>query len=506
MSTSSGLAMGLVAQLPALQVVVPLVAAPVCSLMRVRHLPWAFTLAVTAATFLISLGLLLEVLSGGTISYHMGGWQPPFGIEYRIDVFNAFVLLIVSALAVVVLPFAKRSVEREVPASTHALFYTMWLACFAGLLGVVATGDAFNLFVFIEISSLATYVLIAKGSGNDRRALTASFHYLIMGTIGATLYLIGLGFLYMLTGTLNMADLAERLPSVEDNRAVIVAFAFITVGLGLKAAMFPLHTWLPNAYAYAPSAVTAFLASTATKVAVYALIRMLFTIFGFDVGFEIEILTYVFLPLAIAAMFSASIAAILQEDMKRMLAYSSVAQLGYIVLGLSLSLTSESGLTASLLHLFNHALMKGAAFLAVGAIFYRLGTVNLAGIAGLGRRMPWTFGVFIVAGLALIGVPGTAGFVSKWYLVGAAIEAGLWPIAALIVMSSLLAVLYIWRTIEAAFFRPLPEDAEDVREAPLSLLLPGIVLAAACIVFGIHAAPIVEVAQTAAEALLGQAQ
>jgi multicomponent Na+:H+ antiporter subunit D len=484
--------------LPILQVVIPLLSAPLSVLLQKRWLVWGLTVVASTCAFVISILLLQQVLASGVISYMLGDWAAPWGIEYRIDVVNAFVLVIISGIGAIVPFYAAHSVEREITEDRISLFYTAYLLCLAGLLGIAATGDAFNVFVFLEISSLSSYILISLG--HDRRALTASYQYLIMGTIGATFILIGIGLAYMMTGTLNMMDLARRIPHVADTRTIRAALAFLTVGISLKLALFPLHLWLPNAYAYAPSTVTAFLAATATKVAVYLLLRFLFTIFGEVLSFEEMILHFVLLPLALVAVFSASIVAIFQDNLKRMLAYSSVAQIGYIILGISF--VSVTGLTAGILHLFNHALMKGALFLALGCVAYRLGSVQLSDIAGLGRRMPWTFAAIIIGGLSLIGVPLTVGFISKWYLVLAALEDQLWWVAVLVLVGSLLAVAYVWRVVEAAFFQPPPRRAAQYQEAPLSLLIPTWILIAANIYFGIDAERTAAIAQRAAEWLL----
>jgi multicomponent Na+:H+ antiporter subunit D len=324
-----------------------------------------------------------------------------------------------------------------------------------------------------------------------------------MGTIGATFILIGIGFMYMMTGTLNMVDLAQRLPEVSHTRTIRVAFAFLTIGLGLKLALFPLHLWLPNAYTYAPSVVTAFLAATATKVAIYVLLRVFFTIFGAGFSFETMQLDYILMPLALIGIFSASVVAIFQSNAKRMLAYSSVAQIGYMILGISL--VSVTGLTAGIVHLFNHALIKSTLFLALGCIMYRLGSVEIQRMAGLGWTMPWTMGAFLVAGLSLVGVPLTAGFISKWYLILGALERGWWPVALLVLITSILALVYIWRIVEVAYFRPTPDGQAPVREAPLPLLLPVWGLALANLYFGIDASLSAGVAQRAAESLLGVA-
>src|SRR3546814_507595 len=389
--------------LPILQVMVPLIAAPACFVVRSGRLAWGFATLVSWAAFAMSLLLLQAVMSGGTIHYEIGGWAAPWGIEYVIDATNAIVLVIVAGIGAAVMPYARVSVAAEIPAHQHGFYYTAYLLCLAGLLGVAITGDAFNVFVFIEIMSLSSYILVAAGAAMDRRALTAAYNYLVMGTVGATFFVIGVGLLYMVTGTLNIADLARLVPALQDNRTVHVAFAFVVVGMGLKLAMFPLHTWLPNAYTYAPSTATAFMAATSTKVAVYVLIRFTFAVFAPSYGFMALTMDYVLLPLALVAMVVATVAAIYQYDVKRLLAYSSVAQLGYIVLGIAYG--TVEGLTATMLHLFNHALMKGALFLAVGCIVLRIGDTTIHGIRGIGRQMPWTMAAFVAGGLSLIGIP-----------------------------------------------------------------------------------------------------
>jgi multicomponent Na+:H+ antiporter subunit D len=487
--------------LPALQVVLPLLAAPLCALWRRGTFAWVLATTVCWLTFLIAVLLLQQVLTTGPLSYAMGGWSAPWGIEYRVDILNAFMLLIVTGSGAVVISSARLSVARRLrlPPDKHAWFYTAWLLCLTGLLGITITGDAFNLFVFLEISSLSSYTLIS--SGRDRRALTAAYQYLIMGTIGATFILLGIGYLYVMTGTLNMVDLAGRLPAVVHTRTVQVAFAFLTVGLGLKLALFPLHLWLPNAYAYGPSVVTAFLAATATKVSVYALLRFFFTVFGTTFAFQTMRLAWVLLPLALLGIVSASLTAIFQNDVRRMLAYSSIAQISYMLLGISL--VSVTGLTAAIVHLFNHALMKGTLFLALAGVSFRVGGARLENMAGLGKAMPWTMAAFVIGGLSLIGVPLTAGFISKWYLLLGMLQGGWWPVTVLVLLTSLLALIYIGRVVETAYFRPLPDGQATPQEAPLSLLLPTWVLALANLYFGIDTSLSVGVARRAAESLLG---
>lgn len=484
--------------LPVLLVVVPLLAAPLAALIRSPRLSWGVAVGASWWALWAAWSLLQRVRGGDVISYAMGGWPAPWGIEYRIDAVNGFVALIVAGIAAVVTPYALKSVEREVEADRVSLFYAAWILCMTGLLGITVTGDVFNVFVFLEVSSLSAYALIALGQ--DRRALTSSYQYLIMGSVGATFIVIGIGLMYIMTGTLNMADLSEKLPAVMDTRAISVAFAFLTVGFSLKLALFPLHLWLPNAYTFAPSSVTAFIASTATKVAVYMMLRFFFTVFGAAFAFDVMQVDRILLPLALIAILSQSLVAIHQENVKRLLAYSSLAQIGYMILGISLA--SVMGVAAGMLHLFNHALMKGALFMAVGCVMYRVGSVRIDAMAGLGKKMPWTFGAFVAAGLSIIGVPLTVGFVSKWYLVQAALAQDLWWVAALVMVGSLMAVVYIWKVVEVAYFQPSPDDTE-ISEAPLSLLVPLWILVAANVYFGVNAELTTGVATQAAEILMG---
>ncbi len=482
-----------------LLVVIPLLSAPVVAILPDGRIPWLLTLVTTWICLAIAGWQLSVVIDGNVISYELGGWAPPWGIEYRIDAVNAFVALIVSAIAAITLPYALVSVEKEIPLKQTSLFYSLFLLCLVGLLGITQTGDVFNLFVFLEISSLSSYALIAMGE--QRRALTSAYQYLIMGSIGATFLLIGIGLVYVETGTLNMLDLNQRLQPILDHRTVHTGFAFIVVGIALKLALFPLHLWLPNAYKYSPSAISVFLAATATKVAVYIMLRMVFTVFSSEFV-RITPTTHIFLLLGIFGVILASVAAIYQTDVKRLLAYSSIAQVSYMVLGMGLA--STLGITATLVHVFNHALMKGALFMACGALVYRVGSSRFIKLNGLGRQMPWTFSAIFIAGLSLIGIPGTAGFISKWYFMLAALERQSWIIALVVVLGSLLAFVYMWKIIEIMFLQPATASAEPVKEAPVSLLIPMWLLVIANIYFGINTELTVNVADTAAR-LLGVA-
>ena len=482
--------------LPILQVILPLLAAPIAAMLRKRDLAWELSLLVTGAAFLISLALFSEQRAlGETLIYELGGWPAPLGIVYVIDAASALVLPVITGLAFVTTLAARQLVAAEIDGRDHALFYAAWLLTIAGMLGQVTTGDAFNIFVFLEISSLSAYALVAMGAGRDRRALPAAFNYLILGTVGATFYVIGVGLLYMLTGTLNLADLAERLPQVEATRASFTAMAFIALGLFLKMALFPLHFWLVPAYAHAPSAVSALMAATATKVSVYVLIRLIFGVFGVDFPGLADAVGLLVLTLGITGAFVGTLAAIVETDLKKLFAQSSIAQLGYMAIGIGAM--SATGLAAAFIHLFNHALMKGALFLAVGMIAAQAGRATMGTIQGAGRQIPITMTAILFGGLALIGVPLTAGFISKLYLIRALAELDYWLLAGLTFISSALALAYVWKIIEVAWLKERPADAPELTESFVQYA-PAWVMVIATIGFGVYATPLVEAAYEAA--------
>ena len=487
-------------QFPSIVIAIPLIASALCAIIRHERTCWLIAVLVSFLCFFGSASMLGTVQSEGYISYSMGGWAPPVGIEYRVDLLSVYLLILVSIIATAVLIYGRQSVAVEIKDGVRGWYYTMFLLCLCGLMGIVITGDAFNAFVFMEISSLSMYTLIALGK--DRRALTAAYQYLILGTVGATMYVIGIGLLYTITGTLNLVDLAERLPPLLETPAAIAAMAFILVGLSLKVALFPLHLWLPNAYAFAPTVTTAFIAATATKVSIYLLMRFLYSVFGFSFSAEMTPIPELILILSTLAIFVGSLTAIFQENVKRMLAYSSVAQIGYITLGIAIA--NATGLTGSLVHIFNHAVMKGALFMLVGGIALQIGTVRISDMAGIGKLMPLTMFGFVIGGLSMLGVPGTVGFVSKWYLAVGALENGWWWLVVLLMLSSLLVLIYMGRVIEFAFFRERPAGAPIVTDPPKTMILTAWVFILACIYLGFDTSFTVGVAEQAIRALVGK--
>lgn len=482
--------------LPALIIVFPLIMAFFINVSGWWSKKPCFYMALLAVTvsFLSSLGILNTVLESGTISYRLGGWEPPWGIEYVIDHLNAFMLVIVSAVTLIVVLYSKKSVEQELPQKVPQ-FYTLFTLLMMGLLGITITGDAFNLYVLLEIASITGYALIAMG---DEKAPLASFNYVIMGTIGACFYLLGVGYLYIVTGSLNMADLSQLLPNLYHSKAVLVAFAFLMVGVAIKMAFFPLHGWLPDAYTHAPSSVSAYVAATMTKVGAYVMIRVMFTIFKPYFSIEMLPATTMLGWIAAAAMIYGCILAIAQKDIKRMLCYIIIAEVGYIVMGVSVG--NRLGLTGAVLHIMNDAFMMACLFMAIGAVYYKTGARTIDEYKALFKKMPLTSGSFAIGALSVIGIPPTCGFFSKWYLVLGAINAQQWLFAAALLVSSLLSAVVFFRVLQNIFFAP-SESAHrhegemhvEIKrdEAPVSMLMPIFITLAGILLLGVYSGQIV---------------
>ena len=458
-----------------------------------RSLAHYTAMTASALALYFSVAGLHTVLTQGQISYHLAGWMPPMGIEFILDPLSAFFCVLLSGITLLVMVYAGRSINFEIP-DKEIPFYSISMLLLGGLSGMVMTGDLFNLYVFLEIGALAGYALVAVG---DRRAPVSAFRYLTLGTAGAAFYLIGVAFLFISTGTLNMADMEAMLPLVQNTTPVIVGMVLIVLGIGLKMALFPLHAWMPDAYTYASSTATALIAPIGTKVAAYILIRYMF--FVVDPDFlrnDLHLIQIVGILGAIGIIWG-SLMAICQTELKRMLAYSSVAQVGYIALGIGLA--SPLGFIGAILHALNHACMKACLFFISGNLRLRLGHSSIPRLDNtLRSSMPWTSAAFALAAISMIGLPPTAGFFSKWYLALGAIEQSHWIFLIVLLVSSLLNVVYFFRVLERMYLKPQAPDAVDAstleisrNEAPASMLIPTLILAAGLLVLGLANAWIV---------------
>lgn len=485
--------MSIVEQAPVLLVIIPLLSAFLINMVGLVNRRYCLPVVLLAilGSLAASVLTLNRVLENGVISYRLGGWPPPFGIEYSVDHFNGLVLVTVSFVSLLAALFSKESVKKELPDKIPQ-FYTLFVLLVTGLLGMTVTGDAFNLYVLLEISALTGYALIAMG---DNRALVASFNYVILGTIGASFYLLGVGHLYIMTGSLNMANLLTILPGLYSLNAIFIALLLILVGSWIKMAFFPMHSWLPNAYTYAPSAAGCLVAPLVTKVSVYIMIRLMLSVFSPLYVYSIVGLSETIVWMAVIAIISGSILALAQTDFKKMLTYLIVAEVGYMVGGAWLA--SSTGLTGAILHIVNDALMTLCLFIFAGIVIYKKGGQQLQDLAGLYKKMPVTMAAFTVGALSMIGVPPTAGFFSKWYLILGAIDAGRYHFMAALLVSSLVNAILFFRIIEIAYFEPKVDhhaghtEKTVIDEAPFSMLLPLIIVALCLIVIGLYSGDIV---------------
>ncbi len=477
----------------ALLVAIPMLTAVIVPLVGMWKRSFVFPLVVAALSACVfnSLILTVGVMESGVVHYYMGGWTPPWGIAFRIDSLSAMMEVLISILALCVLIYSKKSAEQEI-AGKETHFYSVYLLLITGLLGIVSTGDVFNLYVFLEISSITGYSLISLG---NNKAPFSTYRYLVVGTIGACFYLLGVGYLYSVTGSLNMEDLSRILPELYGSKVILVSFSFFMLGTAIKMALFPVHFWLPDAYSDAPSAVSALIAPTMTKTAAYMMIRIMFTVFDPKYATETLGITDVLAWMGAAAMILGSVLAIAQTDLKRMLAYSSVAQVGYIVLGIGLA--NQMGFTGGVLHIVNHAFMKCTLFLVAGAIIYKTGFRDITQFRGLYIKMPITVAAFTIAAFSMIGIPPTCGFFSKLYLIMGAVDAGNWAFVGAILLSSILNLIYFINVVKHMYFPAEEGEAKTVTglkrdEAPVSMLIPTIIAAGAVIIIGIFNGHIID--------------
>ncbi len=479
-------------QLPALITIIPLFTGLIISAVMWIDKRYSYPIAIAglATALLTSVGLLLQVLSHGPVTYEMAGWAGPMGIVYVIDYLNAPVLVVIMAVAFANLISSRKNVLVEFKGKTGA-FYSLYTLFVTGVVGITATGDAFNLYVLLEIAALTGYALI--GLGKDRAPL-ASLNYLFIGTIGASFYLLGVGYLYIATGSLNMADLARIIPGLVDNSVILFALIICMTGLFIKMALFPLHGWLPNAYSFSSPSSTGVIAPLTTKVMIYAMIRVGLYVFTPEYIFNAVAIGRVIVWIAVIAIVMGSLMALAQKSLLKMLTYVIIAEVGYMVGGFWLG--NSMGITGATIHIINDAAMTLCLFMAAGAITYKVGSDSFENLQGLFKKMPLTMIGFVAGAMAVIGIPPTCGFFSKYYLITGGFAAGHYGFVVALLFSSLVNAVLFFRIFEIAYFEPFSDShdhdhEEAINEAPLSMLIPLLITAASLIVLGIYSGDIV---------------
>ena len=484
--------------IPILIIISPLLAAFLVLLTRKYKIIVA-TASIIASIVFVS-ALSSQILSGDKVIYHLGGWRGPLGISLVVDELSLFFSLIVLGLGLLVIVYSmpERNYGRT--------YYFLLLVSLSSMIGVIYTADIFNMYVFYELLSLAVYLLIAYPKTGV--TLRASFNYLIMGGVGLSFFLLGVGFLYAMTGTLDIFYIAERLPAAFDSstQMVIMSFVLIATGMGIKIAVFPLHSWLPDAHSMAPSPVSALLSGVTVKIGIYCLIRLVYTVFNTEMFLLISSHNILMVLGVVSLLFGASMA-LAQKDLKRLLAYSTINQLGIVLIGLGIG--TELGLTGALFHVLNHAIMKSTLFFCAGIMIAETGTREVKGLSGFGRQQPAIAFSFVIASLGMIGIPPINGFASKWLICLAAVEAGYVVLVVIILMASAIAAAYYFRVIQVLFSSPLKQDSmlahegeQVIHRGNLFRFWPVYILAAGCILLGLLPAPGIFLVKPAVSLLL----
>jgi len=475
-------------QLPVILFLLPLFAAISMPLVCLKHRHWSHPIAVSilAAMLLASIWNLFNVIQYGEIRYAFSGWAMPFGIEWVADGLASIVLVLLSALGLLGVVFTGPTSPKEL-GGRIVHYYTLILLLISALTGIVFARDLFNLFVFLEVAAISSYALVGVAGG---RALFAAFRYLILGTLGASLYLLGVSYLYAVSGTLNMADMAERLPHLLTSKALVGGLLFMFIGLGIKMALVPFHSWMPDAYSYAPDSVSPILAPLLTKVALVAWIRIMYWVLNATVViFHIPILLLMTVLGSIAAVIGASLA-LTHRDIKMIFSYGGISHIGIILIGIGQG--NQTGYAGGVFYLLNDAVMQAALFFIAGLAFCQYGIRTIDDMGRVGKQAPWLTGSLIVVAMGMIGLPPTGGFFGKWYIILGALESGNYVSVAAVLLSTLLTLAYFVKLFESIFRQtstPLEIKPVDI---PLSYKLTLGITSAAIIILGLFSASIVQ--------------
>ncbi len=470
---------------------------PIFSKKRYKIVKW---LTVVSESVLVIGGIYLawKVLTTGQFNYILGGWEPPWGLELTIDPLSVFFIITVGLISLPIAIYSLPNMACQVHGERRAgWFFTLFLLHIAGLCGMAFSRDLFNLYVFIEVTTISAVALVA--ADNSAASIEAAFKYLIMATLGSGFILAGIGIMYIITGNLNMIYVHRELALVWTDypHALWIACSFFLVGFGIKSAVFPLHSWLPDAHSAAVTPASALLSGLAVKGFIIGLIKVLYIAIGVDIFTALGISTLLRI-LGMISLIAGSIFALSQHQLKRRLAFSTIAQLGYVFLGLGIG--NETAISGALFHIISHGLIKSVLFLAAGSIISQSGETEISQLAGIGKKMPYTMGAFTAASLAMIGIPLFSGFVGKWNMILGSLESANWLAAIVIIVGSLLAAGYLLPIVRTAYFET--GNTANIEEVSRSQLIPVLVLAAFIIIFGCFPSYILELTRQAATMLL----
>lgn len=485
--------MSIAKNFPVVIILVLFIGAFVMPLLKKKTYAKAFSLITMGISSVLSLITLTYVSRYGSFLYRVGHWNSPWGIELNIGVIEAIMSLLFTFVAFLISWYSTYTIEKEIKENKISFYYTLINVLVGALLGIVYTNDLFNAFVFIEISTIAACgIIVIK---DKKENIKATLKYLILSSVGSGLVLMGIAFIYSITGNLNMTFVNKELIGtfMSYKNSILIALGLFTIGLGVKSAMYPLHVWLPDAHSNAPASSSAILSALVLKAYVILYMKILYRMFGFEIINEFKVLLFMVLVLGSLGMIMGSVSAILQKEIKRVVAYSSVAQMGYIFFGIGLGNTL--GLVAAIFHMLNHAFIKSALFLAVGSMIDKTGEKKLAGLKGIGKEMPITLGIFTVGALSMVGIPILPGFISKFNFAIASIQGGKSVFVVVILISSLLNALYYFPIVINGYFgeENLEGKSFKSKEKSLKELMPIIILIIGALYLGISSNKIIDI-------------
>jgi multicomponent Na+:H+ antiporter subunit D len=427
-----------------------------------------------------SVVLFNTVSSNGIQEYFFGNWPAPIGIAYSVDHLNALMILLIYVVAFFAFIYSLKSVPFEIKKNKHAFYYTLYFLLISGLVGITITGDAFNLYVLFEICALSSYALLASGG---KKTYLATFYYLLIGSIGACFYLIGVAYLFIKTGSLNMAHIFELIPPIYFTKSILIGFIFINLGLFIKMALFPVHGWLPNIYTKAPISTTCLLAPLGTKLTIYILIRFYFDVFTPEFVFHVLNIKNVMVWLSTIAIIVGSMYAIFHTNYRKIIAFIVVAEIGYIVGGIWTG--HPDSLTGAIYHILADSLMTLSLFMIGGMILFYIKSEKLSDCANIFKQLPFTAVALIIVFASIVGIPPTSGFFSKMYLIKGAFQMGYYQFIVALLFSSLASLFIFFRLFESYFYNKSDDVAiVRIKESRL-FVIPLLSISTGIIVLGV---------------------
>ena len=477
--------------LPIIAIMTPFILAFVLGLFKDKYIKVKRALAViaTAVSFLCVILLIKPILINGEIIVSwMGNWSPmggkAFGIGLQIDSLGMFLALIITGASLLSVIYSLKYMSHD---NGLEKYYVLFLLLTSSMIGFVFTGDLFNMYVMLEIMTFAAIALTAFRNYKEK-SVEAAFKYIVTGSLGSSLILLGTCLIYSETKTLNLAEIAVVIKAMESmTPTLIVAFSLMMVGYAVKAFMVPCHTWPTDAHMAAPSSISMILSGVMSKTGIYAIIRLVFMIFGLASNKPVG---YLILVWGVITMVIGVSMALLQHDFKRLLAFHSVSQIGYIITALGIAIietgeVSVLAMTGGTYHMINHAIFKGLLFLTAGAILYTTGTTDLESVSGLGKRMPFTMAMFLFGAAGISGIPPFNGFASKWMIYEAGFTGSLGIVSIIAVVVSALTLASFIKVGHSVFFGPINKEHKNIEDVPTSMKIPMGVLALGIVIFGL---------------------